>query len=194
MNSRAALFFGIGAGVVVGAAVDFIFGGVLKIIWFLIYTPAYFVIAHTISTWLRTTRWAALASKSLIAIFCAALLNHLLWSGYHRDFTYEMVKGSDSPISFRSGEWPQVLFVSGPKLEAALGPRPLQDKVRVTVSAVMDYGCIRSFKLVSIGDFILDPDASWAWKTDKNATTPEQNGPGSEDQKRPWCKIKFYGY
>lgn len=181
-----------------GALLDFVFNGVFKIVWIVIYGPAYVVAAKGLATQLSQhskTRFKPLTRVAVGGFLGGAIVLHLASTGHRRQAVYPMLLATADPITLRSEQWPQKLFVSSDKLSKTLAGPNAQQQIPVATERVTDYGCTRTFEVVSVAgvDVRSDPDARWTWKTDPRAAaraTPA--GPGYEDQGLPWCRIKFY--
>ena len=177
-----------------GGFIDFLIYGVCKIIWMVIYVPAYCAISVALFGFCARTQWKKHAWGIITAVLCGALLARLSMVNHHRLITYAMESSSVSPITLHSEEWPQILIVTSDKLQKDLASKTPKSNIPVLVEAITDYGCIKSFRVTSIDgvDVEQDPKASWTWKTlDANNAT-KGLGPGSEDQGYPWCRFTFY--
>ena len=180
---------------VLGVALDFLFNGVFKIIWILIYGPAYCVAGKVLAAQLAPTRWANLIPSAVVTLLCGALIGHLVLVGRARTLVYSMKLTGNSPIVLGSSDWPQTLVVSSEKLRQGLSQSSSLSSIPVSVTLVTDYGCIRTSGVDTIGgvDVRMDREATWVWKTDPHATNLSViAGPGTEDSDLPWCRIKFY--
>lgn len=177
-----------------GALLDFIFNGVLKIVWFIVYGPVYLACAEILLTKLMTSHPPRLSRLGAGALLCGAFAAHLGMTGLHRQEVYRMSPVSTDPITFRSDDWPQKLYVSSDGLAKKLLGVKTTEPVPVIVSRVVDYGCTRSFTVVSVDDVdVRDPGSRWSWKSDPGVATPTHPiGPGYEDDGLSWCKISFY--
>jgi hypothetical protein len=177
-----------------GALLDFVFNGVFKIVWIVIYGPAYVVAAKVLHTQLSRLRPSWPARPAIVSLFAGALACHLLCVGHTRQVAYLMTQVSNAPMTFRAADWPQTLVVTSDKLTQVLGAGAGKDRVPVVLNAVLDYGCYQSLKISTVAgvDVQTDPDASWTWRMENRAPMPTDIGPGSEDRSLPWCLLKFY--
>jgi len=194
-TKRTASFWGfLLACAISGAVLDFLFNGVLKIVWIIVYGPAYIAACKVLTTQLERLKRPELNRLGVIALMGGALVCHLASVGRRREVTYPMVRISDDPVTLHSSDWPQVLAVSSEPLKQLLANRSKAEEVPVVLQAVMDYGCYRSIKVTTVAgvDVQSDPAASWTWRMENRAPMPTDIGPGSEDLQLPWCRIKFY--
>jgi hypothetical protein len=178
-----------------GGALDFVFNGVLKIIWLVIYGPAYAVACHLYIWLVVRTRYAAFWRESAIAFLLGALVMHLTFTGQVARDSYPMTLASSDPLTLVSQTWPQKLIVVSKKLSAQIATAAPPGIV-VVIRRINDYGCTRSSVVESVDgvDVENDPEARWTWKRGSGAdeTARPRVGPGNEDQGLPWCQIKFY--
>lgn len=176
-----------------GAALDFVFNGVFKIVWIVIYGPAYVVAANVLSKKLSGTKFKGHSRVAVGALLGGAAVMHLAFTGVRRQVVYSMNVASSNPIVLRSDEWPQSLVVSSDKLAKALAGMTSQRGIPVVIERVVDYGCTRSSRTTTVAgvDILNDPDSRWTWKTDPHAVVVPL-GPGYEDDYLLWCRIKFY--
>jgi hypothetical protein len=181
--------------ILIGASLDFTFNGVFKIIWIIVYGPAYIAASKILTTQLSKTKWASNSSLAVGSFFAGALAMHLFFTGYSRHVSYHVSLTSMDPVTFHSDQWPQRLIVVSPTLSSKLvGMKSVQD-VEVEIIRTVDYGCTRLFRVESIAgvDFLKDPESRWTWKTDPHFPGPiPRVGPGYEDEGLPWCRIHFY--
>ena len=180
---------------VLGVAIDFLFNGVFKIVWILIYGPAYCVAGKVLASQMAPTRWANLIPSAVVTLLCGTLIGHLALVGRGRTLAYSMKLTGTSPIVLASSDWPQTLVVSSEKLGQALSQGSPASSIPVSMTLVADYGCTRTSTVDTIGgvDVRTDRQATWVWKTDPHATNLSViAGPGTEDLDLPWCRIKFY--
>jgi hypothetical protein len=177
-----------------GALLDFAFNGVFKIVWFVVYGPAYCAAAKVLDTQLSRLRPSWPVRPAVVALLGGALIGHLVSVGRTRRIEYSLKLVSDSPITLRSGDWPQILVVSSEKLGQRLATLADKSAVPIVLDAVTDYGCYRSVKIATVAgvDVQTDPNASWTWRMENRQPVPVDVGPGSEDRVLPWCLIKFY--
>lgn len=176
-----------------GVLLDFIFNGVLKIVWIWIYAPAYLTAATILVARLSKTRHKPVANEAAGLMILGALALHLLFTGAIRQSVYPMDLSLTEPVTFRSDLWPQRLIVLSDQLSKHLTGMPSTKALPVVIERIADYGCTRSSVVVSVAgvDVRVDPDARWTWKTDPLAAASFE-GPGFEDRGLPWCRIRFY--
>jgi hypothetical protein len=172
--------------------VDFTCNGVFKIIWFLVYAPAYVVCAVCIHTYLTHKDRLHYARAVIASFFGGILIGHFFFMGRHTSETISMKTVSVSPLVFRAEPWTEELYVSSAKIQQKnLKP---DDSVSVELIYTIDFGCIRFFKIVSVGgiNILTDPDSTWTWKTPHGLGAVKTSGPKDEDQSLPWCRFRFY--
>jgi hypothetical protein len=181
--------------VFLGALLDFLINGVLKIVWMVIYIPIYLVVCNMMLDHLSAKGLSSLRRYTVVAFSVGALVVHLVLVGRAHTRVYQMLLVSDKPVTLRSRDWPEVLIVSSAKLRELLSRQTGKEQkdVPVKISSITDYGCIRSYAVNSVDevDVEFDPQASWTLRNDAK-TLAEITGPESEDQWLPWCRIKFY--
>jgi hypothetical protein len=168
-----------------GAVLDFLVNGVLKIVWAVVYIPVYIAIANGLHSRIKR--------NGIIAFFCGAAFIHLVFDGRTQTLTYKMDIIEPSPLQLGSSEWSQRLFVESPSVQKKLGADTSKAQVEVSIVRETTYGCTVSsyVKTVAGIDVKTDPASTWVWKKDKNDPTPTK-GPGAEDAKLGWCRLKFY--
>jgi len=182
-----------------GLLVDFLFNGIaVKVIfrrpfkeeWIIIYGPLFIAFAGTLYTFLEQA-----GSKFSIygppAFLFGALIGHLALVGHHSYWSYDMTLVSKSPyVLLTSENWPQILFLDGDSINRALDQHKLKDQVKVSMEVVTDYGCIRSEIVQTVFNANIrdDRNAGWTWRLNKTAGTREEDGPGMEDLRLPWCR------
>lgn len=206
MTLKSSLYFAF-VFILLGALLDFVFNGVFKIIWFVVYAPAYVAACKFVETKLTDTHHEAHSRLAVISLLGGALITHLMFTGYHAQTTYTMKVALFNPITLHSNAWPQKLVVSSDRLSkqlagSASGSVPeVKPEIQIVISRIVDYGCTRTFTVESVAgiDVHWDPDARWTWKTDPSTTMQSSSssssgstGPGNEDQQLPWCWFKFY--
>jgi len=180
-----------------GALLDFVFNGVFKIIWIVVYGPAYVVAAKLLAYKLGQSRWKEHVKVAVWALLIGAGVGHLIFTGHERGKAYRMDVVSDAPVTLHAPQWSQRLLVSSPKVDKALAALPSRKDVPVTVTFVLNYGCVKHWYVETVAgvDVRGDSDASWTWRTDGRAPADPglALGPGDEeDRGLPWCKLKFY--
>jgi hypothetical protein len=176
-----------------GFTVDFVFNGVLKIIWVVIYLPCYFALGATLWNWLVENRWSQWAIVGVAGFALGCLGTHFAFNDCHRIQLYHLALVGDSPVALRSKDWPETLFVTSEKLSQILRGWADKNDIPVTALIVTDYGCTKSTRMVAVAGFNIDtdPDTNWVWKDD-DRLQKIKTGPGSEDRYLPWCRLKFY--
>jgi hypothetical protein len=184
-----------------GIAVDFIVAAILKINIVVIDGAIFLALASPIAMHLSkfavaNVSWKRLRAIAIGAFFAGGIAGHLVLVGHPRIRVYSMALAGpmapDSPITLRSPDWPQTLVVISAPLRAELARSGMTDGIPVDVRYVTDYGCIRAVSVETVAgiDVHFDKAANWVWKLDRNARTPESNGPGMEDQALLWCRYR----
>lgn len=204
----------------IGIGVDFMFNGILKVVWLAIYGPVYLGIASTLYNSLYKTSFRASAKLGAFAFLGGAAAGHCLWTGHTETRIYPMSRGgmSGSTITLRSPRFSRTLVVTSELLRKTL-PEGLEETrasssssgnssgngIPVAIQVVQDYGCIRTFKVSTVAgvDVMNDPGSLWVWRSDE-ATSASSPGPGAplngplldgideENQRKPWCMIHWY--
>jgi hypothetical protein len=186
------------SGALLGLTLDYLFSGVLKVIWFLIYAPFYAAIGNALYMQLRKSSFKESSLWITSAFFIGAALGHVTFTAYTRRFNYSMSLQSLNPTTLNSSEWPQKLILISDPVTAALVKIPPKGDIPVVIEDTLDYGCVRRSKIVSVAGVDISNDAasSWTWKKDHSYAVqidPVQlSGPGNEDQNLPWCLLQFY--
>lgn len=183
-----------------GALLDFIFNGVFKIVWIVIYGPAYLAAIKVLIAKLANTPLKAFTRPLVGAFLSGALLIHILLTSHASKLVYKMAVVSTDPITLQSADWEQKLILQSDRLSEALRSGLDASPVAVVLARTTNYGCTVKLVIQNVAgiDIIDDPKSRWVWKS---SPMPRQNGdeplhstggPGSEDQSLPWCRYKFY--
>jgi hypothetical protein len=179
-----------------GVGVDCLINGVLKILWLIIYGPVYLGIAASIYNYLHVSRWRPFAWTMAVAFLSGAALGHLALTGRAQIRVYQMKLVSDAPITLQSPEFSDCLFVTSDRLRNALAQRASQENIPVAIQVIRNYGCIESFKVTSVAgvDVMSDPQAMWVWKpvAEFPARGAAHSGMKEENQRLPWCRIRWF--
>ena len=168
-----------------GMALDFILVGIFKVIWFPIYATTYFAVAMSVETYFLRTNTVKIARLAAGAILVGAAIIHIIMVGRHSEHTYSLHLVKLNPLILQSSEFPELLYLSGSKLSEAIAKENIQAGIPMLSESTTDYGCRRSFKIISIDhiDLASDPSASW---------TMRATHPLIEKQKWLWCNLQFY--
>ena len=172
-----------------GMTADFVCNGVLKIGLLVIYGLFYIAIANALLGKLAETRWKRWRKHAAALFVLGAIAGHLAFAGRQSIRAYEMLVAGDSPLTLRSGDWPQLLIVTSDPVRSALATRSRDAMIPVVTRLTTDYGCIRDAAVSTVAgiDVLHDPKASWVWKTDRRDPPKPGQGPGTEDSRLPWC-------
>src|ERR1039458_6978478 len=108
-----------------GVAFDFIFVGVLKIIWILIYGITYLTIATTIDSQMRHKYHKRLSRVSALCFLLGAFLGHFSFTGWHREDVYLMKLESSDPIVLKATEFPEFLYLTSTGLKKEIVDKQL---------------------------------------------------------------------
>jgi hypothetical protein len=174
-----------------GAILDFLVYGVGEIVWPVIYLPLFFACASILYTRLLRSRWEKQRRWAIGTFLAGIVVARLTCVNHHQEETYPMNAEVNATITLRTPGSPRTLLVSSDKLVARLAGKPAA-QLPVVVEVTTDYACISNFQVSTIDgiDVLLDPNASWTWRTETGAAFPL--GPGQEDQKYPWCRFRWY--
>jgi hypothetical protein len=196
VNSRVPSHAIVAAAFFLGVLTDFIFNGVLKIVWIAIYGSVYLTLSGGIYTYLLTSQWKQYAVKSGIAVLLGSIVSHLLFTGQVEIRHYDMRLTSEAQLVLQAPELSQTLYVASENAVKALGKFEKNVSVPVTVQVVKDYGCILSFKVITVAgvDVMGDAQSSWVWKQVDSRSPPPGgfSGLNEENSRRPWCTIKWF--
>jgi hypothetical protein len=120
------------------------------------------------------------------------LASHLFFTGHQKIRSYTMTLAPGLPITLISPAWTQRLIVASDPLSAKLVGHAAGESVEVTIDYVTHYGCISSYRVLTIAgvDVAGDPQATWTWKSPNPG--PNQTGPSTNYDPYFWCKINFY--
>jgi hypothetical protein len=192
MNNNFLKAFGL---VLFGMLVDFLFNGVLKIIWIPVYGTAYLAIAATIYNYGVSHCLQAAAKYLVLFFFAGTLLGHLIFTGITVVRTYSMEVVSASPLQLHSNDFSDNLFLASDAINQALAQNPGKP-VPVDIEVVENYGCIASFKISRVAsvDVAHDPNSFWVWKQAGGSapTNSASAGMDVENQRKPWCRIHWF--
>jgi hypothetical protein len=180
-----------------GCLADFIFNGVFKIIWAAVYGPCYLVLAIFVGGGLDKTRFVEISRKAAVVFLVGSAFAHFLLSERHTILSFPMDVlnvEADQPVRLASKDWPQELVVQSPGLQTALVQGASKTAMPVTVEVTKTYGCVRSFRVSTVGgvDVKNDIKSSWTWRTNVDSHAPEAAFPEYVDRKWFWCQIQFY--
>jgi hypothetical protein len=194
MNKK--LIFILVASFLAGVATDFLFNGVLKIVWIAIYSATYVTVAAIHYSYLNERLGNLFAAKAATLFLLGCLVSHLLFTGQHETRTYLMKLKNDPRIILQSPELSQALFVASDRVSMVMSKLDSNESVPVTVEVIKYYGCIFSFKVVTVAgvDVMNDPDSSWVWKQLESRPAPPSGfaGLAEENARRLWCTIKWF--
>jgi hypothetical protein len=195
---NSAMFF---AAVLGGVFTDFLFVGVLKIVWVAIYGTVYLTCASTLYTFLSKSRFKKITLSSSLGFFATAFIFHFSVEGVQSNRTYLMDLDSYPPPALHSPKFAQLLIVESDRLQSLLPEKNLTKEIPVSFAIIKDYGCIRSFKVKTVAgiDVMDDVRASWTLKAEKGylftSTAPPDprfDGMAEENMRLPWCHFKWY--
>jgi hypothetical protein len=179
-----------------GVAIDFLFNGVLKIVWIAIYSATYVTVSAILYSYLHERLGDLFAAKAAAVFLMGCLASHLLFTGQHETRTYLMKLKSDPRIILQAPELSQSLFVAGDRVSTVMSKLDSNQSVPVTIDVVKYYGCIFSFKVMTVAgvDVMNDPESSWVWKQIDSHPEPAGgfSGLNEENARRPWCTIKWF--
>jgi hypothetical protein len=182
--SRIALF------ALFGAGTDFLANGVLKLGLMVVYVPLYIAMASAFPKWFPGPQFKELMRPLTGAFFAGALISHLALAGRTGTVDYPMnVTSTASPLTLVSRDGMQTLLLSGEKIRQTLAAQT--GAVPVRFQFVTDYGCTRSYKILSVAGTDVDSDAaiSWVWKTRPGALSPKEMRPSLEGPPFFWCRV-----
>jgi len=178
-----------------GMLADFILVGVFKVVWIVIYGTTYFALAMTIETFVARSKLHILSRKSVIIFLTGTLLGHLAFVDYHRRDQYVLSVLSMSPMVFQSEAFPEFLYVTSPALTEKLTKSPgNKAALKMETETVTDYGCRKTFAIMSIEgvEISSDKQTTWALRHNKLGVFSNLELPTVEEKFLPWCKLKFY--
>jgi hypothetical protein len=179
-----------------GVAIDFIFNGVLKIVWVAIYSATYLTAAAIHYSYFNERLGNLFAAKAATVFLLGCFASHLWFTGQHETRTYLMKLKNDPRIILQSPELSQSLFIASDRVSTVTSKLDANDSVPVTVDVVKYYGCIFSFKVVTVAgvDVMNDPESSWVWKQLESRPAPSGgfSGLNEENARRLWCTIKWF--
>jgi hypothetical protein len=183
------LFFG-------GVLTDFIFNGLLKIVWIAIYGSVYLTIASGLYSYLHERFGTLFALRAGSAFLAGCLIAHLLFAGHREMRVYSMSLISDSGIILQSPELSQTLYISSDQVLKVLGKLDMKAVIPVSIQVTKDYGCIFSFKVATVAgiDVMNDSGSNWVWRQDGSRTAPVGgfSGLNEENARRFWCTIAWF--
>jgi hypothetical protein len=182
---------------VLGAFTDFVFNGILKIVWIAIYGLCYVTIGTTLNAYLAKTRFFKNTRLSMTALLLGALAGHLAMAGHQfpRNYSMRLVSNpfENASIALKAEELTETLYISSEKLQQKLSQKSSaasQEPIPVTVRVTFQYGCIQKIVVDRVDGIAInsDPAASWTWKIDRDApTAAEPLNLGWGDEKYFWC-------
>jgi hypothetical protein len=182
-----------------GALLDFITNGVLKIQWLSIYATVYVGIAATLYNYALTTPWQKNAVKLTITFLIGAGTGHLLFTGQTDTRNYEMMLTANAPITLESPDFADPLLITSTPLQSLIDENKIDlKKIPIVVLVVKNYGCLQSFKIKSIAgiDVTADAEANWVWKPSLRHVSATQSthysGVEEENRHLPWCLIHWF--
>lgn len=184
------------ASVLLGVLTDFLFNGVLKIVWIAIYGATYLTLAAALYSRLHIQFGDRFGARAGMLYLVGCLFSHLVFVGHHETRTYSMSLMSDSRIILESPELSQNLYVTSDHVLQALGKLVAHQTVPITVQVTKDYGCIWAFKIATVAgvDVMEDSAASWVWRPAESKSVPSGgfDGLNDENSRRFWCEIKWF--
>jgi len=186
---------------VFGVFMDFVFNGILKIVWFIIYGLSYVTIGTTINSYLVETRFAKHTRLAMATLLLGALAGHLTLTGHQDVRKYSMTLSpspfQNAPLAMKAKELTETLYVSSDKLQEKLQEKlaqhsspTAQEPIPVTVRVTTHYGCIQLIQVDEIDGVAInsDPAASWTWKIDRNTNVLDSVHLGWGDENYFWCR------
>jgi hypothetical protein len=182
---------------VFGIFMDFVFNGLLKIVWLIIYGLCYVTIGTTINSYLVETRFAKHTRLAMFALLLGALVGHLTLTGHQDLRKYSMIRSpspfQNAPLAMKAKELTETLYVSSDKLQEKLSQHSsptAQEAIPVTVRVTTQYGCIQLIQVDEIDGVAInsDPAASWTWKIDRNTNVFDSVHLGWGDENYFWCR------
>jgi hypothetical protein len=199
----------------IGVWADFLFNGVLKIVWVLIYGATYFTLAALLYSSLHQKYGDRFGAQAGALFLAGCLMGHLVFVGRRETRTYSMsLIVGDSRIVLRSPELSQTLYVASEGVLKALAKMDTRGGVLVTVQLTKDYGCVWSFKVSTVAgvDVMNDPESSWVWKKGDTLSSPPGgfsgfsglsglsglpgfsgvSGFNDENSRKFWCQIRWF--
>ena len=170
-----------------GILVDFITGGLLKIIWFAIYATTYLALGMTLGTYLA--RFSQSYRQQVIFFLAGTLFGHLMFAGDHHRPNFQMNFESYSPIVLTSPQFSESLFLTSDDFTSKLGRNV--KKVDVLFESLSDYACVKSFEILSV-DGIDVRNTSWTWRALALEIRTNFDSPTTDRSPWPWCWYQFY--
>lgn len=177
-----------------GVFLDFLFVGVLKLIWPAIYGAIYIGICAWLFHEASIRKWRPHALKMIGILMCGVVFAHLL-ARRSEIRTYPMNwVGDPGTIELQSPEFSDTLFVTSDAVQNTLSKLNVHTGIPLVIQVVKNYGCIESFKASSIAgvDVMNDPKAIWVWKSAPGATVAGQAGMKEENSRLFWCQIQWF--
>jgi hypothetical protein len=180
-----------------GVCMDFVFNGILKIVWVIIYGLSYVTIGTTLNSYLVQTRFAKHTRLAMSALLLGALAGHLMLTGHQDVRRYSMILSpspfQNAPLAMKAKELTETLYVSSDKLQEKFTQRSsprAQESIPVTVRVTTHYGCIQLIQVDEIDGVTInsDPAASWTWKIDRNTNVFDSVPLGWGDENYFWCR------
>lgn len=179
-----------------GLLIDFLFSGVLKIIWLVVYGPVYLGLATAIHNYALGNRWRSVANFMAAAFLLGAAIGHFAFAEKPEIRVYFMSMVNDSPMEFQSTDFSDSLFVSSEPIKAKLSRNSSVQNIPVAIQVVKNYACIESFKVSSIAgvDVMHDKNAYWVWKPvgGTKAISANYFGKEAENQRLLWCRLRWF--
>jgi len=178
-----------------GALTDFLFVGILKIIWIWIYGAAYLALAMTLESKLRSRElWKNHTRWPVTAFLLGCLISHLFFVNHTREEVFPMQVESREPLVLKTGEFPELLYVTSQKLQKNLTESPNKKETMMVAESVNDYYCMKSFSIKSIEGVEIknDKSSTWTLRFNKVGIFTNKILPSMDDSSWPWCKISFY--
>jgi hypothetical protein len=186
---------------VFGVFMDFVFNGLLKIVWLIIYGLSYVTIGTTLNSYLVETRFVKHTRLAMSTLLLGALAGHLTLAGHQDVRRFSMILSpspfQNAPLAMKAKELAETLYVSSDKLQEKFqeklslhsSPTP-QEAVPVTVRVTTHYGCIQLIQVDEIDGVAInsDPAASWTWKIDRNTNVSDSVHLGWGDEYYFWCR------